>query len=146
MAKYSNSMRVTTLSSGSATWAVLSPANHEPAVMELSIINAASVNAHVIGIGRSSNVPTFNYSESFGPSDEARVGRSLAKVGNSFLQAPSAPAQFFRRASLASAIGFGIAYCFTRGIILPAGGTALVIWCIAASATTPLDVHCSISE
>jgi hypothetical protein len=145
MARYSHSMRVAALVSASPTWAALSPANHQPAVMELSIINAVATT-HVLGVGRSANVPTLSVVRTFVPPNESRPSISLTEAGNDFAIAPTVPAQFFRRASLPAVVGIGITYTFPKGIVLAAGGAALVLWCITAATPVPLDIHCSVSE
>src|SRR5439155_106722 len=120
MAIYSLSLRTTVTTIAAASWAALSPATNEAAVMELRWVNGAAT-ASVIGVGRTANTPTLTGGVAFLAEDEGRpTGVTQAAVA--FGKAPTVPTNFFRRASLAAVIGVGIVYTFPRGVVLPAGG------------------------
>jgi len=57
MAIYSLSLRTTVTTIAAASWAALSPATNEAAIMELGYINGAAT-ANVVGWGRTANTPT----------------------------------------------------------------------------------------
>jgi hypothetical protein len=138
MAIYSLSLRTTVTTIAAASWAALSPATNEAAVMELRWVNGAAT-ASVIGIGRTANTPTLTGGVAFLAEDEGRpTGQTQAAVA--FGTAPTVPTQFFRRASLAGVIGVGIIYTFPRGLVLAAAGAAICVWNITTnSAVVDVD-------
>ena len=143
MAIYSLSQRTTVTTIAAASWAALSPATNEAAVMELRWVNGAAT-ASVIGIGRSANTPTLTSGVAFLPEDEGRPA-GVTQAGVAFGTAPTVPTQFFRRASIAGVIGAGIVYTFPRGIVLAGGGSALVVWNITANSAV-VDIDCVVDE
>lgn len=143
MAIYSLSLRSTVTTIAAASWAALSPATNEAAIMELRWVNGAAT-ASVIGIGRTANTPTLTGGVAFLAEDEGRP-TGLTQAAVAFGTAPTVPTQFFRRASLAAVIGVGIIYTFPRGIVLPAGGQALCVWNITANSAV-VDIDCVADE
>lgn len=143
MAIYSLSLRSTVTTIAAASWAALSPATNEAAVMELRWVNGAAT-ASVIGIGRSANTPTLTGGVAFLAEDEGRP-TGLTQAAVAFGTAPTVPTNFFRRASLAGVIGVGIIYTFPRGIVLPAAGQAIVVWNITANSAV-VDIDCVVDE
>lgn len=143
MAIYSLSLRTTVTTIAAAAWAALSPATNEAAIMELRWVNGAAT-ASVIGIGRTANTPTLTGGVAFLAEDEGRP-TGLTQAAVAFGTAPTVPAQFFRRASLAAVIGVGIIYTFPRGLVLPAGGQALCVWNITTNSAV-VDIDCVADE
>lgn len=143
MAIYSLSLRTTVTTIGAASWAALSPATNEAAVMELGYINGAAT-ACVVGIGRTANTPTLTGGVAFQAEDEGRP-TGLTQAAVAFGTAPTVPTQFFRRFSMAALVGAGIVYTFPRGVVLPAGGQALCAWNITANSAV-VDIHCVADE
>lgn len=143
MSIYSLSLRTTVTTIAAASWAALSPSTNEAAVMELRYVNGAATQS-VIGVGRSANTPTLSAGVAFLAEDEGRP-TGLTQAGVAFGTAPTVPANFFRRASLAGTIGVGIIYTFPRGLVLPAAGAALVVWNITTNSAV-VDIDCVADE
>lgn len=143
MSIYSLALRSTVTTIAAASWGCLSPASNEGAIMELGYFNGAAT-ACVVGIGRSANVPSLTGGVAFQAEDEGRpAGQTQAAVA--FGTAPTVPAQFFRKFSLAALVGAAVVYTFPRGIVLPAAGQALVMWNITANSAV-IDVHAVADE
>lgn len=145
MSIYSLAQRTTVTTIAAASHAFLSPATSEPALMEWGFFNGAAT-ANVVGLGRSANTPTLTggvvfISETF--SDGTPVGLTQGAVA--FGTAPTVPTNFFRRFSTAALIGAAVVYTFPRGIILPAGGQAMVAWNITAN-TAVADIYAVVDE
>lgn len=143
MAIYSLAQRTTVTTIAAASWAALSPATNEAAVMEWGYFNGAAT-ACVVGLGRTANIPTLTGGVAFLAEDEGRP-TGLTQSAVAFGTAPTVPAQFFRRFSLAALIGAAVVYTFPRGIVLPAGGQAICAWNITATSAV-VDVHCVVDE
>lgn len=143
MAIYSLSQRTTVTTIAAASWAALSPATNEAALMELGYINGAAT-ACVVGWGRSANTPTLTGGVAFLPEDPDRP-TGLTQAAVAFGTAPTVPAQFFRRFSVAALVGAGILFTFPRGIVLAAGGPAIVAWNITANSAA-VDIHAVADE
>lgn len=143
MAIYSLSLRTTVTTIGVASWAALSPAGNEAAVVELRYISGAGTQC-IIGIGRSANVPTLSGGVAVLAEDEARpTGQTQCAVA--FGTAPTVPSNFIRRATIQGTSGNGVLYTFANGLVLPAGGQALVVWNIAVSSAV-VDIDCVVDE
>jgi hypothetical protein len=143
MAIYSLSLRTTVSTTGAASWAALSPATNEAAVMELRWVNGAA-SASVIGIGRTANTPTLTGGVAFLAEDEGRPA-GLTQAAVAFGTAPTVPTQFFRRASLAATIGVGVIYTFPNGLVLAAASNALCVWNITTNSAV-VDIDCVADE
>jgi hypothetical protein len=143
MAIYSLSQRTTVTTIAAASWAMLSPATNEAAVMEMRWVNGAAT-ASVIGIGRTANTPTLTSGVAFLAEDEGRP-TGLTQSAVAFGTAPTVPTQFFRRASIAAVIGCGIIYTFPRGIVMAAGGAAICVWNITANSAV-VDIDAVVDE
>lgn len=143
MAIYSLALRTTVTTIAAASWAALSPASNEAAVMEWGYFNGAAT-ACVVGLGRSANVPTLTGGVAFLAEDEGRPA-GVTQAAVAFGTAPTVPTQFFRRFSLAALVGAAAVYTFPRGILLPAAGQALVAWNITANSAV-VDIHCVADE
>ncbi len=143
MAIYSLAQRTTVTTIAAASWAALSPATNEAAVMELGYFNGAAT-ACVVGFGRSANTPTLTGGVAFLAEDEGRP-TGLTQSAVAFGTAPTVPAQFFRRFSMAALVGAAVVYTFPRGITRPAGGQAIVAWNITANSAV-VDIHCVVDE
>jgi hypothetical protein len=143
MAIYSLSLRTTVTTIAAASWAALSPATNEAAVMEWGYFNGAAT-ANVVGLGRTANTPTLTGGVAFLAEDEGRP-TGLTQAAVAFGTAPTVPTQFFRRFSTAALIGAAVVYTFPRGIVLPAGGQAICAWNITANSAV-VDVYCVCDE
>jgi len=143
MAIYSLSLRTTVTTIAAAAWAALSPSTNEAGVMELRYVNGAAT-ASVIGVGRSGNTPTLSAGTAFLAEDEGRTA-GVTQAGVAFGTAPTVPANFFRRASIAAVIGVGIIYTFPRGLVLAAAGAGLVVWNITTNSAV-VDIDCVVDE
>lgn len=143
MAIYSLALRTTVTTIAAASWAALSPASNEAAVMELGYFNGAAT-ACVVGFGRSGNTPTLTGGVAFQAEDEGRPA-GVTQAAVAFGTAPTVPTQFFRRFSLAALVGAAVVYTFPRGIVLPAGGQAIVAWNITANSAV-VDIHAVADE
>lgn len=143
MAIYSLSLRSTVTTIAAASWAALSPATNEAAMMELGYFNGAAT-ANVVGIGRTANTPTLTGGVAFLAEDEGRpTGQTQAAVA--FGTAPTVPANFYRRFSQAALIGAAVVFTFPRGVVLAGGGAAITVWNITANSAV-VDVHCVCDE
>jgi hypothetical protein len=97
-----------------------------------------------VGLGRSANTPTLTSGVAFLAEDEGRpTGSTQGAVA--FGTAPTVPTQFFRRFSMAALVGAAVVYTFPRGIVLPAGGQAIVAWNITANSAV-VDIHAVVDE
>lgn len=143
MAIYSLALRTTVTTIAAASWAALSPASNEAAVMEMGYFNGAAT-ACVVGIGRTANTPTLTGGVAFLAEDEGRPA-GVTQAAVAFGTAPTVPTQFFRRFSLAALVGAAVVYTFPRGITLPAAGQALCFWNITANSAV-VDTHCVVDE
>lgn len=143
MAIYSLAQRTTVTTIAAASWACLSPATNEAAIMEWGYFNGAAT-ACVVGLGRSANVPTLTGGVAFLAEDVDRP-TGLTQSAVAFGTAPTVPTQFFRRFSLAALVGAAVVYTFPRGIVLGAAGSALVAWNITANSAV-VDVHAVADE
>lgn len=143
MAIYSLAQRTTVTTIAAASWAALSPATNEAALMELGYFNGAAT-ACVVGIGRSANTPTLTGGVAFLPEDEGRPA-GVTQSAVAFGTAPTVPTQFFRRFSLAALIGAAAVFTFPRGVVLPAAGAAIVCWNITATSAV-VDIHAVVDE
>jgi hypothetical protein len=143
MAIYSLSLRTTVTTISAASWAMLSPATNEAALMEWGYFNGAAT-ACVVGLGRSANTPTLSSGTAFLAEDEGRP-TGLTQAGVAFGTAPTVPTQFFRRFSLAALVGAAVVFTFPRGIVLPAAGAAIVAWNITANSAV-VDIHAVVDE
>lgn len=143
MAIYSLAQRTTVTTIAAASQAFLSPATNEAALMEWGYFNGAAT-ACVTGLGRSANTPTLTGGVAFLAEDEGRP-TGLTQGAVAFGTAPTVPANFFRRFSLAALIGAAVVYTFPRGIVLPAGGQAIVAWNITANSAV-VDIHAVVDE
>lgn len=143
MSIYSLALRTTVTTIAAASWAALSPATNEAAVMEMGYFNGAAT-ACVVGIGRTANVPTLTGGVAFLAEDEGRPA-GVTQAAVAFGTAPTVPANFFRRFSLAALVGAAVVYTFPRGIMLPAAGQAICFWNITANSAV-VDVHCVVDE
>jgi hypothetical protein len=140
MAIYSLAQRTTVTTIAAASHAFLAPATNEPALMEWGYFNGAAT-ACVVGLGRSANTPTLTGGVAFLAEDFDRpTGLTQGAVAFG-----TVPTQFFRRFSLAALLGSAVVYTFPRGIILPAGGQAMVAWNITANSAV-VDIHCVVDE
>lgn len=143
MAIYSLSQRTTVTAIAAASHAFLSPATNEAALMEWGYFNGAAT-ACVVGLGRSANTPTLTSGVAFLAEDEGRP-TGLTQGAVAFGTAPTVPAQFFRRFSMAALVGAAVVFTFPRGIVLPAGGQAIVAWNITANSAV-VDIHAVVDE
>jgi hypothetical protein len=143
MAIYSLSQRTTVTTIAAASWGALSPATNEAAMMEFGYFNGAAT-ACVVGLGRSANTPTLTGGVAFLPEDEGRPA-GVTQSAVAFGTAPTVPTQFFRRFSLAALVGAAAVFTFPRGIVMPAGGAALVAWNITANSAV-VDIHAVVDE
>ena len=143
MAIYSLAQRTTVTTITAASWAALSPATNEAAVMEWGYFNGAAT-ACVVGLSRTANTPTLTGGVAFLAEDEGRPA-GLTQSAVAFGTAPTVPAQFFRKFSLAALVGAAVVYTFPRGIVLPAGGQAICAWKITANSAV-VDIHCVVDE
>ena len=143
MAIYSLAQRTTVTTIAAASWAALSPATNEAAVMEWGYFNGAAT-ACVVGFGRTGNVPTLTGGVAFQAEDEGRP-TGLTQSAVAFGTAPTVPTQFFRRFSLAALVGAAVVYTFPRGIVLAAAGAAVCAWNITANSAV-VDIHCVVDE
>lgn len=143
MAIYSLALRTTVTTIAAASWAALSPATNEAAVMEFGYFNGAAT-ACVVGLGRTANTPTLTGGVAFLAEDEGRPA-GVTQAAVAFGTAPTVPTQFFRRFDLAALIGAAVVFTFPRGITLPAAGPAICAWNITANSAV-VDIHCVVDE
>lgn len=143
MAIYSLAQRTTVTTIAAASHAFLAPATNKPMLMEWGYFNGAAT-ACVAGLGRSANVPTLTGGVAF-LAEEFNGPTGLTQGAVAFGTAPTVPAQFFRKFSLAALIGAAVVYTFPRGIHLPAGGQAMVAWNITANSAV-VDIHAVVDE
>lgn len=143
MAIYSLALRTTVTTIAAASWATLSPASNEAALMEIGYFNGAAT-ACVVGIGRTANVPTLTGGVAYLAEDEGRP-TGLTQAAVAFGTAPTAPTQFFRKFSLAALVGAAVVYTFPRGLVMPAAGQAICTWNITANSAV-VDIHAVADE
>lgn len=143
MAIYSLAQRTTVTTITAASHAFLAPATNKPAVMEWGYFNGAAT-ACVVGFGRTANTPTLTSGVAF-LAEEFAGPTGLTQGAVAFGTAPTVPAQFFRKFSLAALVGAAVVYTFPNGITVPAGGQAMCAWNITANSAV-VDLHAVVSE
>jgi hypothetical protein len=145
MAIYSLAQRTTVTTIAAASHAFLAPASNKPALMEWGYFNGAAT-ACVVGLGRTANTPTLTGGVAVLPevySEATPVGLTQGAVA--FGTAPTVPANFFRRFSLAALVGAAVVYTFPRGLTLAAAGAAICAWNITANSAV-VDIHFVVDE
>lgn len=143
MAIYSLAQRTTVTTIAAASHAFLAPATNEPALMEWGYFNGAAT-ACVVGLGRTANVPTLTGGVAVLSEDVDRP-TGLTQGAVAFGTAPTVPANFFRRFSMAALVGAAVVYTFPRGIVLGAAGSAICAWNITANSAV-VDIHFVVDE
>lgn len=134
---YSISNRTTNVTIANPCLEIIAGAAARPRIMEIGIFMAAATES-VFGIGRPAAIgitpttPVTLLAEDNGdPAGEVTTALAWATP-------PTVPASFFRRISLAAAVGTGVIFTFPKGLYIPAAGS-IVIWNITA--TGVIDIH-----
>lgn len=132
MSIYSLSQRTIVTAAAGSNWEIRTAATDLPRVMEIGIINVTAV-AGVYGIGRPAAIgvnPTTPVT--FIAEDPADPVSTVTACVGWTTTAPTLPANFFRRAITAAAIGAGILFTFPRGLKI-AVSNSIVVWVIATA-------------
>ncbi len=138
MGVYSIARRTTNVTIANPCIEIIAAATVRPRVMEIGIFMAAAT-ASEFGIGRPAAIgitpttPVTLLAEDNGD-PTGTVTMALA-----WATPPTVPANFFRRASLAAAVGTGIIFTFPKGLYIPASGS-LVVWNISATGVSDIYV------
>lgn len=143
MAIYSLALNSTVATTGAAGWDVKAAATNRPRVMEIGYVNGAAT-ASTYGYGRSANTPTQTTPVLLQAEDSADAA-ALTGCAVAWSVAPTAPTQFFRRASIPATIGAGVIFTFPRGIALANSGASLVQWNLATNSAN-CNVYCVADE
>ena len=134
---YSLSNRTTNVTIANPCLEIIAGAAARPRIMEIGIFMAAATES-VFGIGRPAAIgitpttPVTMLAEDNGdPAGEVTTALAWATP-------PTVPTAFFRRISLAAAVGTGVIFTFPKGLYIPAAG-AIVVWNITATGIS--DIH-----
>jgi hypothetical protein len=104
----------------------------------IEVTFAAGVTG-VVGLGRPGNTPTggtANVPPAADPADSASTTLNTYVAGHTL--APTVPATFLKRSSIAANLGSGVAWNFEMDklVIGPARNQGLVLWVVSLSAAT----------
>ena len=142
MGVYSLSNRTTNVTIANPCIEIIAGAACRPRIHEIGIFMAAAT-ASVFGIGRPAvagitpTTPVTLLAEDVAdPAGEVTTALAWATE-------PTVPVSFFRRVSLAAAVGTGIIFTFPEGLYIAASAT-LVVWNISATGVS--DIHVVIED
>jgi len=142
MGIYSLSNRTTNVTIANPCLEIIAGAACRPRIHEIGIFMAAAT-ASVFGIGRpavlgvtpASSV-TLLAEDSSDPAGEVTTALSWGTE-------PTVPTAFFRRVSLAAAVGTGIIFTFPKGLYIEASAS-IVVWNITGTGVS--DIHVVIED
>jgi len=142
MGIYSLSNRTTNVTIANPCIEIIAGAACRPRIHEIGIFMAAAT-ASVFGIGRPAvlgvtpTTPVTLLAEDVAdPAGEVTTALAWATP-------PTVPVSFFRRVSLAAAVGTGIIFTFPKGLYI-AAGASLVVWNITGTGVS--DIHVVIED
>lgn len=134
---YSLSNRTTNVTIANPCLEIIAGAAARPRIMEIGIFMAAATES-VFGIGRPAAIGltpttpvTMGAEDNGDPAGEVTTALAWATP-------PTVPTLFFRRISLAAAVGTGVIFTFPKGLYIPAAGS-IVVWNITATGVS--DIH-----
>jgi len=133
-------VRTITVSSGSAAFELIAPANGYGVFLRQMTISLAAATATTLGLGRPAAIgvtpttPVRLLHEHGGDPLELRTMTAVA-----WGTPPTIPTAFYRRISFPAVIGSTITWEFSSGISIPAGGS-LILWNLAANGVCDVSV------
>jgi len=138
MGIYSIANRTSNVTIANPCIEIYSAATARARIMEIGIFMAAAT-ASVFGIGRAAAIGITPTTPVTMLAEEVADPAGLVYTALAWATPPTVPANFFRRVSLAAAVGTGIIFTFPRGLsITPATGS-IVVWNITATGVS--DIH-----
>lgn len=133
MAIYSLALNSTVTTTGASAMDILAASTNSPRIMEINV-SLGAATASTYGIGRAANTPVQTAGVTFlqeNPNDPAGNTKAAVAWGT----APTVPANFFRRISLAATVGAGVIWTFPRGLLL-AASAAMEFWNLATNSAS----------
>lgn len=115
-------------------------------IRAIEVSFAAGVTG-VVGIGRPGNTPTVGTAAAPPPADPAdAASTALNTYTAGWTVAPTVPASFLKRASIAATLGSGVAWSFEMDklIIGATRNLSLLVWIISLSAATATTYNLSV--
>lgn len=127
MARYSVGVVGVTAATGAAYATVHTASTERAFIREIGFFNTTAVASRV-AIGRKNNTPVATTSV-LGQAEDPADAVAVTNVDTAWSTAPTAPANFLRRTSLAAAIGAGVIWTWPVGkeLVIPVSEW-LIIW------------------
>jgi hypothetical protein len=140
MAKYSVGVVTPAAASAAAYATIHTAAGDRARILEIGAFTTAAT-ASRIALGRKNNTPVATTSV-LGQAEDPADTAAVTNVDTAWSTAPTAPANFLRRASLAAVIGAGVVWTWPVGkeLIIPVSDW-LIIWNDGASAGSALAFY-----
>lgn len=138
MALYSVGV-VTPAAGAGAAYATLHTGTRVARIREIGAFCTAATASRV-AIGRKNNTPVATTSV-LGQAEDPADAAALANLDTAWSTAPTAPAQFLRRASLAGSVGAGIIWTWPERPLVIAASEWLIIWNDGAAAGSALALY-----
>jgi len=128
---YSIARRTTNVTIANPCIEIIAGASVRPRVMEIGIF-LAGATASTFGIGRPAAIGVTPTSPVTLLAEETADPTGAVTTALAWATPPTVPANFFRRVTLAAAIGTGIIFTFPKGISI-AASYSLVVWNITTT-------------
>jgi len=139
MAIYSLSNRTTNVTIANPCIEIYSAATVKARIMEIGIFMAAAT-ASVFGIGRAAAIGVTPTTPVTMLAEEVNDPAGLVYTAIAWATPPTVPVNFFRRVSLAAAIGTGVIFTFPKGLTITHSTGSIVVWNITGN-TGVSDIH-----
>lgn len=135
---YSRAINTTVAGAAAAALEIIAGTNSAKITEIVLTLGAATASVYALGtpaaIGNNPTTPVPLLSE-----QDASV--SVATLATAWTTPPTAPAAFYKRASMPASIGAQLVWTFPQGLIIPAN-SSLVVWNLTAnSANTDVSVR-----
>lgn len=136
MALYSVGVVTPAAASAAAYGTIHTASGARALILEIGVFCTAAT-ASRIALGRKNNTPVASTSV-LGQAEDPADGAAVTNVDTAWSTAPTAPAQFLRRASLAGSVGAGCVWTWpVRPLVIPVSEW-LILWNDGAAAGSAL--------
>ena len=142
MGIYSLSNRTTNVTIANPCIEIIAGAACRPRIHEIGIFMAAAA-ASVFGIGRPAAIGVTPTTPVTMLAEDVADPAGEVTTALAWATPPTVPVSFFRRVSLAAAVGTGIIFTFPKGLYI-AAGASLVVWNITGTGVS--DIHVVIED
>ncbi len=139
---YSVARRTSNVTIANPCIEIIAGATYRVKILEISIIMAAAT-ASEFGIGRPAAIGiTPTTPVTFLAEDPLEAAATIT-CALAWATPPTVPANYFRRCSLAAAVGAGIVFPFPKGLYITAS-SSIIVWNISATGVSDINVICEI--